>query len=658
MKLFSLRHWSLRAKLAALLMAASVLPLGISAVLDIRDMQRELVRDAQDLLAARADQVAHELDSIHQGYRKSAERVANLPAMHDYCSAPPDKRAGYASQLLGIFETFNKSDAAIHGVSLVDAGGRVVVASDRLHLGRDLSSRTTIQRALQGNAVITSAFLAPRDGQMLPTVAYLAPVRNAQNRTDCVVIIGVHAEVFWDVLRLTHEQAGANSYAVLYDEGGVRIGLSEDHSMLFRPAGPLGRADLDLQVAQARFGPGTRAILEDVQAFPEHFARARAATPDTRVFLGLAPFNQMKNYGVARRMNSVPWTVFYMVPEANILAQVAEATRKKGLWALGIIAVAGALGLLFAASILRPIQGLSTATAQVAAGVAGARVGGLGRDELGQLGASFNAMADKIELQASDLQRTNDELRQQADDLAVANKDLDAFASSVSHDLRAPLQVIDGFSQILATRFAAQLDGTAARYLGNIRTGVALMEQLVNGILKLSRLGRQPIDKQQVCLNEVISDVLVQLRHCEVLTRHRVQVTGDSPLVYGDRVLLQQVFHNLLANACKFSARQPQPEIEVGCEVRNGEHVCHVRDNGAGFDPAHAAQLFEPFRRLHSSEEFAGLGIGLGIGLSIVKRIVERHGGRIWAEAGVDKGACFYFTLGEPVLVDEGTAVA
>lgn len=651
MKRLILRNWSLRAKLAALLIAASVLPLGVSAFIDIREMRQQRIQDARNLLAARADQVAHELNSIHQGYWNSTERVSNLPAVQTYCAAPPDKRTEHATRLLGVFGTFNRSDPKIYGVAVINAGGQIVLASDKQRTGVDLSTRPAVQQALLGKAVITGIFYAPRQGELQPTVTYLAPVRDAQNQVSCLVAISIQAQVFWDVLKSAHEQAGADSYAVLYDEWGVRIGLSMPHPMLFRSSGPLEQAVLELQVAHHRFGLRTREFLEDTQGFvPEHFERARAASPDTSVFYGWAPVNQTWNYGVARRVARLPWTVIYMVPEAYILTEIAQATHEKLLLALCIMAVAAALGLAVAASILRPVRALSAATAELAAGVAGARVPELGNDELGKLGASFNAMADQIQTQADDLQHTNDELRKHAEELEVANKDLDAFAFSVSHDLRAPLHVVDGFSQILVTRFAGQLDDQAASYLARIRAGVVLMEQLVKGILKLSRLGRQPLDMQTVHVADVVNEVLVQLRTGEVLTDDRVQVTGDLLSVQGDRVLLQQVFANLLSNACKFTAQQPRPEIRVGCESRDGEQIYFVRDNGAGFDPAYATKLFEPFQRLHSTEDFAGLGIGL----SIVKRIIERHGGRIWAEAEVDRGACFYFTLSGPVIADEG----
>jgi signal transduction histidine kinase len=655
MKLFSLRNWSLRAKLAALLIAASVMPLTISAFIDIREMRLQRITDARNLLAARADQVAREIDSIHQGYWNSTERVSRLPAVQAYCAAPPDQRADHATRLLGVFGTFNKSDPQIHGVAVIDTRGQIVLSSDPQRQGADMSSRPAVRQALAGKAVITGIAHAPRQGELQPTVAYLAPVRDAHNQVSCVVAIAIQAEVFWDILKTAHEGAGANSYAVLYDEWGVRIGLSMAHPMLFRPSGPVDPAVLELQVAQKRFGPRTREFLEDTQAFfPAHFERARAASPDANVFFAWAPVNQSWNYGVARRVARLPWTVVYMVPEANILAEIAQATRDKLLLALGIMAMAAALGLMVAASILRPVRALSAATAQLAAGETGARVPDVANDELGQLGASFNAMAGRLEAQAAELQHTNDELRQRAEDLEIANKDLDAFAFSVSHDLRAPLHVVDGFSKILETKFAGQLDDKAAHYLRRIRAGVVVMEQLVQGILKLSRLGRQPLDKQTVNVADVVNEVLVQLRTAEVLMDDRVQVTGALLQVQGDRVLLQQVFANLLSNACKFTANQPAPETRVGCELRDGEQVYFVRDNGAGFDPVYANKLFEPFQRLHSTEEFSGLGIGL----SIVKRIVERHGGRIWAEAEVDRGACFYFTLAGPSPADPDQSAA
>jgi len=643
-----LAELSLRAKLAGLLVAASVIPLGVSAFLDIREMRAKGVRDAEALLTARAEQISRELDSTHEGYRNATVRVANLPAVKTYCAASEKGRLEHQERLLGIFSTFNKSDDAIHGVLVMDHTGRIAIASEAALTGADRSKRPNVIKALNGESVISDIVFGLRQGQLLPTVIYSEPVRDERNRVMCVVALAVQADVFWKVLRTSHGAAGPNSFAVLYDELGIRIGLSLQNSLLYRPAGDLGRDTVDSQVAVNRFGPRTREYLEDVRAFPEHFERARAVFTDPEVFRGSSPYNDAVNLGVARRLAKVPWTVFYMVPEQNILAEISRATHNKLLLVLGIMGLSAGLGLVFAASLLRPIRALGAATTALAGGVDDVRVPVKGKDELARLGISFNAMADKLQAQANDLQRSNDALRTYSRGLEVANKDLDAFAHSVSHDLRAPLQVVDGFSRLLAKKFAEQPDEKSAHYLTRIRSGVVLMEQLVEGLLRLSRLGRQPLEKGPVDMAGLVNDVLREMP--ESMSRHCVVEIPAGHTVLADGVLLRQVLWNLLSNACKFSSPKEHPEVRVGCWQAGGQPVYFVRDNGAGFDPAQANHLFEPFQRLHGDQEFAGLGIGL----SIVKRILERHGGRIWAEAAPGEGACFYFTLGNAPVAGGG----
>ncbi|MBC7601240.1 MAG: response regulator [Ramlibacter sp.] len=232
-------------------------------------------------------------------------------------------------------------------------------------------------------------------------------------------------------------------------------------------------------------------------------------------------------------------------------------------------------------------------------------------------------------------------LRRQMADLVAANSDLDAFSYSVSHDLRAPLQVIDGFSAVLASSHSSQLDAKGLHYLNRIRAGVGRMSELVNGLLRLSRLSRQPIERTAVDVDQLVRAVLLDLREEMGQVCGKVQIDRPLPPANADPQLLRQVFANLLANACKFSSQREAPRIDVGFDDSSGVCVYFVRDDGAGFDKAYASKMFEPFQRMHSADEFPGLGVGL----SIVHRIVTRHGGKIWAESDVGQGACFYFTL-------------
>ncbi len=220
------------------------------------------------------------------------------------------------------------------------------------------------------------------------------------------------------------------------------------------------------------------------------------------------------------------------------------------------------------------------------------------------------------------------------------NRELEAFSYSVSHDLRAPLRSIDGFSQALLEDYDAVLDERGRDHLRRVRAAAQRMGQLIDDLLQLSRVGRAKISPQPVDLSGLARDVFATLAQAEP-TRHVVRVVAEGLSARCDLHLVRIVLENLLGNAWKFTHKVRGPRIEVGQHADDTRQVFFVRDNGAGFDMRAAERLFRPFQRLHTTSDFAGTGIGL----ATVQRIVERHGGTVWAEAEVGKGACFFFTL-------------
>jgi PAS domain S-box-containing protein len=249
----------------------------------------------------------------------------------------------------------------------------------------------------------------------------------------------------------------------------------------------------------------------------------------------------------------------------------------------------------------------------------------------------------------ADLERR---VRERTAELELANHELEAFSYSVSHDLRAPLRGIDGWSQALLEDYGPKLDAQAREYLGRVCGEAQWMGQLIDEMLNLSRVSRQSLESQPVATLTLVSRALERL-HAEQAGRQIDLVLGELPPCQGDPRLLEVVWVNLLANALKFTRHQPAARIEVGA-IRSDEWrvtsdekdgpspvTYFVRDNGAGFDMAHAGKLFVPFQRLHRQSEFPGTGVGL----ATVQRIIRRHGGRVWAEGEVGKGATFYFTL-------------
>jgi light-regulated signal transduction histidine kinase (bacteriophytochrome) len=229
-----------------------------------------------------------------------------------------------------------------------------------------------------------------------------------------------------------------------------------------------------------------------------------------------------------------------------------------------------------------------------------------------------------------------------ARELKQVNAELEAFSYSVSHDLRAPLRTVDGFSHILLEDYAGALDETGRDYLQRVRRGCQRMGQLIDDLLRLSRVVRHEFRFEPVDLAVLARGIVEGLRLAEPQRTVEVVVAESLP-ARGDPGLLRAALENLIGNAWKFSSKVPAARIEFGAEPRDGRPVYFVRDNGAGFDMAYTGKLFGAFQRMHSQEEFPGTGVGL----ATVQRIVVRHGGRIWAESAVGRGATFYFTLGK-----------
>ena len=238
------------------------------------------------------------------------------------------------------------------------------------------------------------------------------------------------------------------------------------------------------------------------------------------------------------------------------------------------------------------------------------------------------------------IEQLNEDVKRQKTQLEFSNKELEAFSYSVSHDLRTPLRAIEGFSRILMEDYREQLDEDAQRYLQIVRANTIKMDRLINDLLAFSRLSRQPVQKQLMHPESLVQSVLQDLQGEQ--NEHHAHITvSDLPACQGDPALLKQVWLNLIANALKYSRQRANAKVEIGSTGENGETVYYIKDNGVGFDMQYEHKLFGVFQRLHRAEDFEGTGVGL----AIVQRIIHRHGGRVWAEGAVDKGAAFYFTM-------------
>lgn len=304
--------------------------------------------------------------------------------------------------------------------------------------------------------------------------------------------------------------------------------------------------------------------------------------------------------------------------------------------------------LLITRRLLSAVSQLDTGVRKVSDGDLNYRLGmhGLFCSEFGSFASAFNQMTHNLEASHRQLDEYNRFLEQKVEartvELERSNKELEAFNYSVSHDLRAPLRSIDGFSQALADEYQDRLDETGHDYLRRVRLAANRMGELIDDLLRLSRLGRQEMSLDVVDLSGLATLALSKLQESDA-NRSVTYRVEPGLKARGDKHLLGIALDNLIGNAWKYSGRREHAEIEFGQIERDGRKVFFVRDNGAGFDMKYADKLFGAFQRLHTISEFEGTGIGL----ATVARILHRHGGSIWAESEVDKGATFFFVLSE-----------
>lgn len=505
-------------------------------------------------------------------------------------------------QVQAVLAQFVEIQTALDGCSLYDPNGIQMASSlaDATTIGQSFADREWFQQVVAtGQPYLGMAVLSRVTGR--PVVPYTIPIFDNQQQLQGILTAGISLGVLSDTIV------------------GLDFGLDSRVSITCLKHG----------IILAH--PDTTRLLTPISGKNEAITRMTAGERgaiETRTSSG-----EMSIIGFTP-VPDLPWGVLVITPTRSALAPMNKLIMMSILITIISVLVVGLLGGLFMIRITRPLVKLRNATQRLASGDINFRISLNQRNEIGELGNEFNRMADSLENKET-------ELKKHAIKLEQSNKELEAFAYSVSHDVRAPLRSIDGFSQALLEDYGDKLDVNGKNYIQRVRAAAQRMAQLTDDLLNLSRISRYEMKIEKVNLTAMANEIADDLYKTHP-GRNVTTVISSELAADGDSHLLRILLENLFDNAWKFTGKHASARVELGMKLTDNQLIFFIRDDGAGFDTKYADKLFTPFQRLHTVSDFPGTGIGL----AIVQRIVYRHGGRIWVESEVEKGTTFYFTLG------------
>ena len=620
------RHVSIRKKLITTFLTFATISVVLLGALFFTSARKEL----QSVHIAQLENIADlKKDRIELYFRERQGDIVTaanaydikrtLPLLGRLAVDPSDPAFRETYRKLDIHTKQYRDVYGYLSIILTDTRGRIVYVSPESQMKERLGKHIYPENAFaEGKKdVYFSDILRNSAAESGFEIMASAPVRDARGAFAGVIAFEMDMTPVYKLFQDTTGLGRTGEELIVRREGSAALFLS-----------PL-RYDPDAVLKK-------KALFDETRAFP-----AQMAVQGRRGAGLVYDYNGVEVLAAWRYVPSLRWGLVAKINAAEAFQSVVALRNMVIAIAAGIIVLGVLAAMLFARSFSAPIMALQKGAEMISSGNLDYRVGITSNDEIGRLAAAFDNMA-------SSLGRTTGELRRKATALETSNMELEAFSYSVSHDLRAPLRGIDGFSLVLLEDYAEKLDNEGRDALERIRAASQRMGLLIDDLLKLSRVSRAELKRERVNLSKIAGRIAEDLRKTGP-GRCVEFVIADGITHEGDERLLSVVLQNLLGNAWKFTEKHENARIEFGMADCHGAAAYFVRDDGAGFDPSYSDKLFMPFQRLHAMYEFSGTGIGL----ATVQRIISRHGGRVWAEGEVGKGACFYFTLDERDIDEE-----
>lgn len=637
--MYQYRYYNLRVKLILAFLVVSLVPLWLLTWMNLERSTNVLQQQAERELSEAALQASSVVNLFVRNQMDALRLEARLPYLEEYLQLPPDQRMDSPQEILArrIIAPFSQRDAIhITSYALLDERGVNVIDTDISLIGLSEASKDYFRTPMESKL----SYVSPVhfDGvNHAPGLVFSSPVWGDDGKVIGVLRVRYDAQVLQQLLISAVRQDVRGLYVVLVDEDTyLRLAISRGSETLYKTYASIDDLDLVRLQQEQLLPPG---LLDQISTSQSDVVRYLQVSSSRRIFVASAKLGEGgAALSSVMHLDDVPWLVIARRSQKDVLAPIEEQRRLSFILAALAACLVAALAVGVAQVLARPITRLTQVAEHITAGDLQARADIDLPDEIGHLARTFNTMTAQLQ---STLEGMEQRVQERTAELEAANRELEAFTYSASHDLRAPLRSVDGYSRLLQEDYSDRLDEDGRLYVENIRQSVQRMSDLIEALLNLSRLSRAELTWTRVDLSRLAQSSLDELQRQE--PERKVEIVIQPGLVVqGDPRLLAAMLDNLLRNAWKFTRKTPDARVEFGAQPWEGTLAYYVHDNGAGFDMKYANRLFGAFQRLHRPDEFEGTGIGL----AIVQRVVYRHNGQVWARGEVGKGATFYFTLG------------
>jgi signal transduction histidine kinase len=635
---------SIRLKLTIMFLVFVLVPSFFVGVLTFTNYKNSLetlrLSNLQDIAAFKADRIETYFAGLKgnievaQGYYNIKQ---HLPVLVRLAKTPDAPEFLSARKMLDEQLQHMQSVLSLSDIMLVDPAGEVVYSSNPEHIPIEFLNLLTDphQKAFaegKNKVYFSDIFLDKAKGNV-PVMLFTAPAVGFDGAFIGVIAFEVDMSSIYKIIQ---------DVTGLGDTGEVLLGKKTGNEVVY--LNPL------------RHDPEA-ALKKSISIGGEIGGPVQEAVQGRKGAGQLIDYRGRKVIAAWRYIPSLDWGMVAKIDAEEAFADVINLKRLVIIILTIVFLLCGIIAFSIAQSISAPIKTLSKGAGIVGSGNLDYKVGTDLKDEIGQLSRAFDKMTgdlkritasrDELNSEITERKRAeekiislNEELKHHLLQLEAANRELEAFSYSVSHDLRAPLRSVAGFSQALFDDCADKLNAEGRDSLERILAATQRMGRLIDDLLNLSRVSRAEMRREEVTLSGLAGKIADMLRKTEPERQAEFNI-AEGLVAQGDEHLLTVVLENLLGNAWKFTGKNTRTVIEFGITEHKGRQAFFVKDNGAGFDMSYAGKMFSPFQRLHSANEFPGTGIGL----ATVKRIINRHGGRVWIEAEVGKGTTVYFTI-------------